>query len=58
MRKKKQQVKKAGKEAKTWVGRLGRFGQWILGLTASGLTLYGVFEILKGKYQHMGLGGY
>ncbi|WP_407984373.1 DUF1206 domain-containing protein [Priestia abyssalis] len=34
------------------------FGQWLLGLKAFGLTLYGVFEIMKGKYQHMGLGDY
>ncbi|HWO95993.1 MAG TPA: DUF1206 domain-containing protein [Bacillus sp. (in: firmicutes)] len=34
------------------------YGQGILGLTAFGLILYGVFEMMKGKYQHMGPGSY
>ena len=29
------------------------FGQWLLGIVAVGLFLYGVFQILKGKNRHM-----
>ncbi|WP_082892698.1 DUF1206 domain-containing protein [Rossellomorea aquimaris] len=31
------------------------FGQWILGVVAVGLFLYGVFQILKGKNRHMNI---
>ncbi|WP_335870850.1 DUF1206 domain-containing protein [Bacillus sp. 2205SS5-2] len=31
------------------------YGQWMLGVVALGLTLYGVFQILKGKNRHMRL---
>lgn len=29
------------------------YGQWLLGIVALGLFLYGVFQILKGKNRHM-----
>ncbi|MGM0855060.1 MAG: DUF1206 domain-containing protein [Bacillota bacterium] len=31
------------------------YGQWLLGLIAVGLFLYGVFQILKGKNRHMSI---
>ncbi|WP_431799630.1 DUF1206 domain-containing protein [Halobacillus andaensis] len=32
------------------------FGQWLLGITALGLTLYGVYEITRGRYERMSFG--
>ncbi|WP_117168579.1 DUF1206 domain-containing protein [Paraliobacillus sediminis] len=34
------------------------YGQVLLALTAIGLFLYGVYQIARGRYQHMGLGKY
>jgi hypothetical protein len=31
------------------------FGQWLLGIVAVGLFLYGVFQILQGKNRHMSI---
>ncbi|BCB05655.1 DUF1206 domain-containing protein [Bacillus sp. KH172YL63] len=31
------------------------FGQWLLGIVALGLVLYGVFQILKGKNRHLSI---
>ncbi|MCA1065158.1 DUF1206 domain-containing protein [Rossellomorea sp. AcN35-11] len=31
------------------------FGQWLLGIVAVGLFLYGVFQILKGKNRHLSI---
>ncbi|WP_044338319.1 DUF1206 domain-containing protein [Rossellomorea aquimaris] len=31
------------------------FGQWLLGIVAVGLFLYGVFQMLKGKNRHMSI---
>ncbi|WRP06122.1 DUF1206 domain-containing protein [Rossellomorea aquimaris] len=31
------------------------YGQWLLGIVAVGLFLYGVFQILKGKNRHMSI---
>ncbi|MGD6819126.1 DUF1206 domain-containing protein [Metabacillus sp. 84] len=33
------------------------YGQWILGAVALGLILYGVYGIIRGRYEHMGNGG-
>ncbi|MFC0272524.1 DUF1206 domain-containing protein [Metabacillus herbersteinensis] len=32
------------------------FGQWMLGLVAIGLILYGVYLVIKGRYRHMNIG--
>ncbi|SFG24692.1 protein of unknown function [Halobacillus alkaliphilus] len=32
------------------------FGQWILGVVAAGLILYGVYQIIRGRYEHMSFG--
>ncbi|WP_077622778.1 DUF1206 domain-containing protein [Sediminibacillus massiliensis] len=32
------------------------FGQWLLGGVAIGLILYGIFEIIRGRYEYMSLG--
>ncbi|RCW73209.1 DUF1206 domain-containing protein [Saliterribacillus persicus] len=34
------------------------YGQVLLGIAAIGLFLYGVYQIARGRYQHMGLGKY
>ncbi|WP_112182054.1 DUF1206 domain-containing protein [Paraliobacillus zengyii] len=34
------------------------YGQLMLAITAMGLFLYGVYQIARGRYQHMGLGKY
>lgn len=34
------------------------YGQVLLALTAIGLFLYGIYQIARGRYQHMGLGKY
>ncbi|WP_117161222.1 DUF1206 domain-containing protein [Paraliobacillus sp. X-1268] len=34
------------------------YGQLMLAITAIGLFLYGVYQIARGRYQHMGLGKY
>jgi Domain of Unknown Function (DUF1206) len=31
------------------------YGQWLLGIVAAGLVLYGVFQILTGKNRHMSI---
>jgi hypothetical protein len=31
------------------------YGQWLLGIVAAGLVLYGVFQILTGKNRHMSM---
>ncbi|WP_315906238.1 DUF1206 domain-containing protein [Priestia koreensis] len=39
------------------IGKLASepYGQWMLVAVAIGLFLYGIFEVIKGKNQHMGL---
>ncbi|MCP3026328.1 DUF1206 domain-containing protein [Halobacillus sp. A5] len=32
------------------------FGQWLLGLVAVGLILYGIYEITRGRYERMSFG--
>ncbi|UOQ45936.1 DUF1206 domain-containing protein [Halobacillus salinarum] len=32
------------------------FGQWLLGLVALGLILYGVYQVTRGRYEHMSFG--
>lgn len=32
------------------------FGQWLLGLTALGLVLYGIYQITRGRFEHMSFG--
>ncbi|MGB3259703.1 DUF1206 domain-containing protein [Paenisporosarcina sp.] len=32
------------------------FGQFILGVVAVGLILYGIYQIIRGRYQHMNFG--
>ncbi|PKR76785.1 hypothetical protein CEY16_13275 [Halalkalibacillus sediminis] len=34
------------------------YGQWLLGIAAIGLFLYGIYQIARGRYQHMGMGRY
>ncbi|KZZ85156.1 DUF1206 domain-containing protein [Bacillus sp. SJS] len=33
------------------------FGQWMLGAVALGLILYGVYGVIRGRYEHMSFGG-
>ncbi|AZB41945.1 DUF1206 domain-containing protein [Bacillus sp. FJAT-42376] len=33
------------------------YGQWLLGAVALGLILYGVYGIIRGRYEHMSYGG-
>lgn len=32
------------------------FGQWLLGIAAAGLMLYGIYEVIRGRYEHMSFG--
>lgn len=32
------------------------FGQFLLAIVATGLVLYGIYQIIKGRYQHMNFG--
>ncbi|MFD2924728.1 DUF1206 domain-containing protein [Halobacillus naozhouensis] len=32
------------------------FGQWMLGFVALGLVLYGIYQIIRGRYEHMSFG--
>ncbi|WP_191565992.1 DUF1206 domain-containing protein [Metabacillus idriensis] len=32
------------------------FGQWLLGIVAAGLMLYGIYEVIRGRYEHMSFG--
>ncbi|KEZ53603.1 DUF1206 domain-containing protein [Metabacillus indicus] len=33
------------------------YGGWMLGLAAAGLMLYGIYEMIRGRYEHMSFGG-
>lgn len=33
------------------------YGQWLLGIAAAGLMLYGIYEVIRGRYEHMSFGG-
>jgi len=34
------------------------FGQLLLALVAVGLILYGIYQIIRGRYQHMSFGNH
>jgi hypothetical protein len=33
------------------------YGQWLLGIAAAGLMLYGIYGVIRGRYEHMSFGG-
>ncbi len=34
------------------------FGHWLLGIVAIGLILYGIYQVTRGRYEHMSFGKY